>query len=109
LPPAERDGVLREFCRADPELRARLENLIALADSASGFIQRSSVRTEADAADPAPDQATDPLVRPFRIVRPLGAGGTISTATDVYALGVTLFQLLAGRLDLTRFSGQFLA
>jgi tetratricopeptide (TPR) repeat protein len=75
LPPADRDGFLRDVCGAEPALCERLQHLITLSDSGGGFLERSPVKTDPAAVVEESHPPTDPSVGPFRIVRPLGAGG----------------------------------
>ena len=75
LPPEDRASFLRERCGADMLLLERLQKLLALADSRTGFLDRPAVRIEPWSPDSAPDQLASPQVGQFRLVRRLGAGG----------------------------------
>ena len=88
LPPEDRPAYLTKSCEGDPELRARVEQMLAVADEAEAFItdspdaeleDRSAVReaiktTLLEPAD-TPDQAIGQKIGRYKILERLGEGG----------------------------------
>ncbi|HSK09716.1 MAG TPA: serine/threonine-protein kinase, partial [Vicinamibacterales bacterium] len=74
-PEADRQRFLAQACGGDAALLARLQRLLALAASGIGFLDRSPLAHPGTPA-PAPHvlSAGQPF-GPYRLVRPLGAGG----------------------------------
>ena len=69
---AERAAALRARCAHDPKLLAEVRSLLAIDESASGFLEPGSIDHAALLATDAPAPTA---VGPYRIVRPLGEGG----------------------------------
>ena len=88
LSPEDRPAYLTKSCEGDPELRARVEQMLAVADEAEAFItdspdaeleDRSAVReaiktTLLEPAD-TPDQAIGQKIGRYKILERLGEGG----------------------------------
>jgi serine/threonine-protein kinase len=73
LPPVQRQAALARACQGRPELRERLQRLMALAEGGDGFLDRSPF---GDSATPTTDaEAPGRVVGPYRLLRWLGAGG----------------------------------
>ena len=78
LPEAERDAWLRNECRDDPDLLARVRNLLRHAERNDGFLDRSPLGLPAESA--SPDHRPASLVAgqrfgAFQLLHRLGAGG----------------------------------
>ncbi|MGD8277308.1 MAG: serine/threonine-protein kinase, partial [Gemmatimonadota bacterium] len=82
VPPGERDAFLAEACRDDPELLARVRELVELSRDegderlgpGAGLLRAAFAgRDGADAE--SPDELTGTTVGPYRLTRVLGVGG----------------------------------
>lgn len=75
MPAAGRGAALEAACAGRPQLHARLAHLLALAGRQDGFLDRAAL-LEADAPPAGPQQAAGRIVGAYRLLRPLGAGGS---------------------------------
>lgn len=73
LPPTQRQAALARACEGQPELRERLQRLLALAEGGDGFLDRSPF--DQSASPTADAEAPGRVVGPYGLLRWLGAGG----------------------------------
>src|SRR5262249_9147735 len=79
--PAQRQAYLDEACAGQPELRARVEDLLRLHEAAGSFLERPAAETTdtgsfPDAAEPAVSpEAPSALIGPYKLLQPIGEGG----------------------------------
>ncbi len=99
LEPTERGRFLDEACESRPELRSRLEALLAAAENTDGFLERPVLRVAEELGT-----GTLPIGRQigaFEILRTIGEGGMgivylASRADDVYQKQVAIKVVRAG-------------
>jgi serine/threonine protein kinase/tetratricopeptide (TPR) repeat protein len=80
LPVDARDAYLERACSGDPELRSRVDALLAADREAGDFLAAPLIRPSApglEAADPSPAAAAavGQRIGPYRVLRELGRGG----------------------------------
>ncbi len=74
-PPGKRAAALDTACAGDPVLRRRIERLLELADTDSGFLDHSPLGEETLAAEGEAHAAAGRTVGAYRLLRRLGTGG----------------------------------
>jgi eukaryotic-like serine/threonine-protein kinase len=73
LPERERAGFLALACGGDTELKAEIESLLSAHASAGSLLESTPARAQTVA--PPPEASVDRWIGPYRVLRPLGAGG----------------------------------
>jgi serine/threonine protein kinase len=74
VPPADRAAYLADRC-SDPELRQRVEGLLAAHDRPAGPLDSPAAATGAYSADPAPAERAGAVIGPYKLLQLIGAGG----------------------------------
>ena len=72
---AARAAQIDRSCAGDPELRLRVEGLLAAMETDDGFLSAPSGELTESPDDPAASEAPGPSIGPYRIIELLGEGG----------------------------------
>jgi probable HAF family extracellular repeat protein len=73
--PHDRAAYLDRACASDPDLRARVETLLAAHGRAGGFLESPAVVPTADLDSRGPVEGVGTVIGPYTLMEPLGEGG----------------------------------
>ena len=73
--PKDRAAYLDRVCGSDPDLRARVETLLAAHGRAGGFLESPAVVPTADLDPRGPVEAVGTVIGPYMLMETLGEGG----------------------------------
>jgi WD40 repeat protein/serine/threonine protein kinase len=73
--PQERAAYLEEACAGDPDLRRRVEKMLAAQAQAGGFLEQPAHNPALTVEDQAVREAAGTVIGPYKLVEPIGEGG----------------------------------
>src|SRR5262245_7511774 len=73
--PPERAACLDEACAADPDLRRRVEKMLAAQAQAGSFLEHPAQSRAATAAEPPAREGPGAVIGPYKLLQQLGEGG----------------------------------
>src|SRR5262245_54150436 len=73
--PPERAACLDEACAADPDLRRRVEKMLAAQAQAGSFLEHPAQSRAATVAEPPAREGPGTVIGPYKLLQQLGEGG----------------------------------